>query len=270
MLGFNVTYSFGPGTADGYYAIAGCSTPNNAADRGCIEGQATWTHRAWGGPRCIDVFLSLGGSTWPSTFSIIFIHDHRWLKVWTFTGSDCWLPGLIPARPHRSLAFRLWIYLERCAEAPECPKSAHKHGILWLRLVILHQEGAWHSLRYRRPRLGLLDGLWFYLEPTMVAWQSLGGSRAMIVKACQTSFLIMKGSSFHQTCLCTCNIYIYIYIYVYIYTYIYMCVCVCVCIYTYIYVCMCIHIYIHCFTHIFWFTHIYIRTCFDHVLRGSL
>lgn len=50
MLGFNVTYSFGPGTADGYYAIAGCSTPNNAADRGCIEGQVSYQHvhtEAW-------------------------------------------------------------------------------------------------------------------------------------------------------------------------------------------------------------------------------
>lgn len=44
MLGFNVTYSFGPGTPDGYYAIAGCSSPNDAADRGCIEGQVSYQH----------------------------------------------------------------------------------------------------------------------------------------------------------------------------------------------------------------------------------
>eukprot|EP00434_Breviolum_minutum_P028641 symbB.v1.2.025345.t1/scaffold2431.1/size102990/9 len=35
MLGFKVQYSEGPGTVEAYYAIAGCTTPNNATDRGC-------------------------------------------------------------------------------------------------------------------------------------------------------------------------------------------------------------------------------------------
>ena len=35
MLGFNVTYSEGPGTVEGYYAITGCTTPLNTTDRGC-------------------------------------------------------------------------------------------------------------------------------------------------------------------------------------------------------------------------------------------
>jgi len=35
MLGFNVTYSEGPGTVEGYYAILGCQTPNDPNDRGC-------------------------------------------------------------------------------------------------------------------------------------------------------------------------------------------------------------------------------------------
>ncbi len=43
ILGYNVHMNFdnpGPGTADGYFGVAGCKTYNNPNDRGCMQGVA--------------------------------------------------------------------------------------------------------------------------------------------------------------------------------------------------------------------------------------
>ena len=45
VLGYNVTINTdapGSGSVSGYYGVTGCRTPNNATDRGCMQGVPRW------------------------------------------------------------------------------------------------------------------------------------------------------------------------------------------------------------------------------------
>lgn len=51
MLGFNVTYTETTGMAESYYSMAGCTDPNNVADRGCGPNGPDVAWMARGKPR---------------------------------------------------------------------------------------------------------------------------------------------------------------------------------------------------------------------------
>ena len=75
VLGFNTTLnlnSLGSGTVAGYYGVTGCRTPNNVADRGCLQGATRHGFFRATATACSFTYLWFANYGYFDLFSIFF------------------------------------------------------------------------------------------------------------------------------------------------------------------------------------------------------